>query len=356
MVRQLTIRTAITAFISIAGYQSFGWGQSMDRPPTITANELASAPTWNPPGREEFETAFSKWLDETGTRPETIVHVKTSWLADLDRKPPGEAIDAVIRAIVIVRPDLIELHELLKGERSSSRVPDFRRLLESPSEHAFVRNHLRLYIGRWLAQNEFYDEAIGHLEKIEIKQVLDPMTLLFYRGLMEHQLLRKDNCLKTINQLLEHPEALPRRYETLSRLMLADIQPLEPDSLDEISRMMGEIRRRTGLNRSGKLVLSQEEQVIEKLDKLIKKLESQQQPQSSAGVMVPGDPMNDSIKAPGKGSGQVTSKPIKDGGSWGDLPPAQRAAALAEMAKDMPPHYREVIEEYFRRLAKENDR
>jgi hypothetical protein len=138
--------------------------------------------------------------------------------------------------------------------------------------------------------------------------------------------------------------------------MLADIEPLEPDSLDEISRIMDDIRRRTSLYRSGKLVLGQEEQVIKKLDKLIEKLESQQQSQPASGKTVPSAPMQDSMKAPGKGSGQVTSKQTKDGGRWGDLPPAERAAALAEMAKDMPPHYREVIEEYFRRLAKEDDR
>ena len=36
------------------------------------------------------------------------------------------------------------------------------------------------------------------------------------------------------------------------------------------------------------------------------------------------------------------------------LPPEKRAAALAEMARDLPPHYREVIEEYFRQLARES--
>ena len=65
--------------------------------------------------------------------------------------------------------------------------------------------------------------------------------------------------------------------------------------------------------------------------------------------------MEETRRAGGKGSGQVTGKEQIDGGQWGDLPPAERAAALAEMAKDMPPHYRNVIEEYFKRLAKESE-
>ena len=138
--------------------------------------------------------------------------------------------------------------------------------------------------------------------------------------------------------------------------MLADISPLKTDSLDEISRMMNDIRRRTDLSRSGKIVLEQEEQVIKKLDKLIEELEAQQSAQQAASNTAPSSPMEDSFRAGGQGSGQVTSKRQNDGGDWGDLPPADRAAALAEMAKDMPPHYRAVIEEYFKQLAKQEEK
>ena len=38
---------------------------------------------------------------------------------------------------------------------------------------------------------------------------------------------------------------------------------------------------------------------------------------------------------------------------WGDLPPRQRQEALQQIGKDLPAHYREVVEEYFRKLARE---
>ena len=66
--------------------------------------------------------------------------------------------------------------------------------------------------------------------------------------------------------------------------------------------------------------------------------------------------MDDSFNAGGTADGEVVGKNQILGGSWGNLPPAKRAKALAEIAKDLPPHYRSVIEEYFRQLASESDR
>ena len=36
---------------------------------------------------------------------------------------------------------------------------------------------------------------------------------------------------------------------------------------------------------------------------------------------------------------------------WGKLPDKERARAMQELTRDMPPKYREVIESYFRKLA-----
>ena len=141
--------------------------------------------------------------------------------------------------------------------------------------------------------------------------------------------------------------------------MLVDMKRLEEDSLDEISRMMGDIRRRTELNRSGTRVRGKEEEVIAKLDKLVKKLEEQQrqmQMAQSQGSNRSSSPADREQRMSGQGTGKVRSKRQTDGGQWGNLDPAERDAALAEMSKDLPPHYRSVIEEYFRKLADKTEK
>lgn len=39
---------------------------------------------------------------------------------------------------------------------------------------------------------------------------------------------------------------------------------------------------------------------------------------------------------------------------WGKLPEKERAKAMMELTKDMPPRYREIIEKYFKKLAEGN--
>ena len=49
------------------------------------------------------------------------------------------------------------------------------------------------------------------------------------------------------------------------------------DSLDEIARMMDDIRRRLALARAGKVVRDEEDEVIAKLEKMIDEMEKQRQ-------------------------------------------------------------------------------
>ena len=57
----------------------------------------------------------------------------------------------------------------------------------------------------------------------------------------------------------------------------------------------------------------------------------------------------------GKAPGDVAKKDIGHKSGWGDMPPKEREEALQHMGRDFPPHYRDAIEEYFRKLATEEN-
>ena len=62
--------------------------------------------------------------------------------------------------------------------------------------------------------------------------------------------------------------------------------------------------------------------------------------------------MPDSRLANNRGPGNIDSKKLEGlVKEWGKLPEKQRAEAMQELTRDMPPKYREVIESYFRKLA-----
>jgi hypothetical protein len=92
---------------------------------------------------------------------------------------------------------------------------------------------------------------------------------------------------------------------------------------------------------------------------MIKKMEKQQQDQQACGD---GDAIRSNSPAPdsrilgGKGPGEVAKKDVGSGSGWGNLPPKEREEAMQQIGRDLPAHYRDVIEQYFRRLAAEENK
>jgi hypothetical protein len=230
-------------------------------------------------------------------------------------------------------------------------------LLDDTQQPDLVRNNLRLLYGRWLADRRMFNEARQQLDGLVPADVVDPVSLLFYQSVVAHHLIEKDTCLELISRLWENEEQIPRRYMEVTRLMRADIDPLKEDSLDEVARLMRSIQNRLDLGRAGTRVRAEEEKVLEKLEKMIEQLEQQCRSAAAAGAasgsLNPANPAGDSMPLGGTGPGDVDPKSIGKKSGWGDLPPKQRQEALQQISQDFPAHYRDVIEEYFKKIARD---
>ncbi|MEM6691303.1 MAG: hypothetical protein AAF664_17890 [Planctomycetota bacterium] len=228
---------------------------------------------------------------------------------------------------------------------------------------------LRTWLGRRLVQSRLFDEAIPVLAEMAPDKSVLPAEALFYRASAYQAMVQKDEAVKDLRDLLRLEGEVPRRFKQTAKMMLADWKPYKEGSLDEVSRLMGDVRRRLSMGRGDQPTQDQEQKVIDKLTELIEKMEEQQQKQQqqqqqqqqsdqskggkSGGSQgnQQGNPMQDSQIADASGNGDVDRKRIEDSDAWGNLPPAQRQQALQKMGQDMPSHYREVIEAYFRKLA-----
>src|SRR5262249_35620644 len=67
------------------------------------------------------------------------------------------------------------------------------------------------------------------------------------------------------------------------------------------------------------------------------------------------NPADVSRAARAHGPGEVQSKNIGEKSGWGDLPPKEREEAMQQISKEFPSHYRDIIEQYFRKLASEEE-
>ncbi len=318
------------------------------------ASEFLSEATWQPVAPAAVFAQIEEYLNRAQIAPSRQADVRELWRASADAD-----VDLLDRlAISLTKADdrVAELVNYCTSIGAPGRLPEFDWLADSETP-LLVRHNMRLYLSRWLVQQGYYDEALAWTDGLTTDDVVAPDALLFYRAIAHHLLVQADQADRALARLLEREDELPTRYQKLAGLMRQDLVGLEDESLDHIARRMGDIRRRLALGHSGERVQGVENGVIESLDKLIKKIEEQMQQQqsqsSSGGGGQSGTPMQDSRIAELKAPGKVDPRDIGRGAGWGNLPDKDREKALQEIGREFPSHYREVIEEYFRRLAAE---
>jgi hypothetical protein len=319
------------------------------------AATLLKTPSWKPLDAKETRTQALAWLEEKKADAAARQKAADLW-ANVDGLTAEESLVRLAKTFALADDNARKLVELCSRPRSQPLLPPQPWLTDAKTPPFEARN-MRLFYGIWLTQGNLFDESLEQFGDLKPKEVVDPASLLFYQGVACHRLLQKDAGLKAVDALLENPDQSPRRYTALARLMQADLKNLQDESLDHISRRMQDIERRLDLGRAGPKVRKIEDGVIESLDKLIKKLEDQQrqrqQQASSGGSMQPSTPASESRIMGGKGPGEVTKKDIGNKDGWGNLPPKQREEAMQQIGREFPSHYRDAIEQYFRKLAGE---
>jgi hypothetical protein len=327
--------------------------------PTLGADPappaLSTPPGWQMPQVKDVRAQVSGWLNERKVDEKGQTAVLALWPLQETELAGPEMLARLARSFALVDPQAQRLVDFCSSPRSGPVLPN-QPWLHDPTTHAWMAHNLRLLYGRWLVHQSLYDEALEQLADLQPQQVVDPASLLFYQTVVYYRLLDQKSGTKAAERLLEGTAQSPKRYAAVARLMREDLKELKPDSLDHIARRMDDIRRRLQLGRAGQKVRSVEDGVIASLDKLIQKIEKQEQQQqqaSAGGSMQPSSPAPDSRILGGRGRGEVTKKDIGEMSGWGNLPPKQRDEALQQIGRDFPAHYRDVIEQYFRRMAGE---
>lgn len=321
--------------------------------------DLKQKATWSQPTLEQAKARVDQWLAAEKLDEVAKAKVETLWTAAAGQPEGVDLLERVAATATVVNPNVQPLVTLCHGTEPMFAAPKFAFLADEKTP-AWIRSHLKLLLARSLTQRNLMDEALEQMADLKVEDVVDPTSLLFYQAVCHHRLLDKEKCLPALAKLMENKGSLPRRFETVAALMEADLAPLKPDSLDEVARLMDDVERRLGLHRAGKVVRKEEDDVIAKLDKMIEEMEKAAAAAAAAaagssGGSQPNAPMQDSMPGGGSGPGDVEQKRIGARAGWGNLPPKERQEALQQISKGLPSHYRDVIEEYFRKLARDGN-
>ncbi len=213
-----------------------------------------------------------------------------------------------------------------------------------------------------LSRSGNYEESDKILKKISPKENID--TYNFYRLVNAYSLNKKKEATKLAEEIIHSFTEVPQRHHDLAMLMLADMDTwkAEDDDLGDISREMKKITDRLNNRKGGKETQKMQKEVEERLARMIKKLEDEQdakKKEKESGSEQEKDsqeqprPAPDTIRPQEKGTGVVEKKRIKNTGDvWGKLQAKDRAKITVGTSRPLPARDRALYEAYIRELAK----
>jgi hypothetical protein len=272
-------------------------------------------------------------------------------------------IDRVAETLTLGNADAAKL--LAEARDPAAPAPkEVPALLRDAKRPVYYRSNLALAYAKALSGKRVYEEALDALKAAVPEQVVDPAAYYFHKAVAEHAMTQKKDATFSITRLLEDVADAPERYKMVATLMFVDMQGWKDEEKDlgHIARLMDNSERRLDLSRGGPKTQEIQKKIVFRLDELIKDIENQMK--NGAAAQCPGGqnqgpggqgpmPMQDSQIATNSGPGLVDPKKLQNlAANWGKLPEKERAKAMMELTKDLPPRYREVIENYFKTLAR----
>lgn len=185
----------------------------------------------------------------------------------------------------------------------------------------------------------------------------------FLMAVNAFQLNQKDVAKKWLDVIENSFDPMPQRYVTLAKIMNDELARWKKDDLGDISRKMQMVENRLQVAKGGPKTQQIQKEIVDNIDSLIKELEDKIKQQETAAQSAHEKnkpiplPMQDSIPVGGEsGPGHIDPKKLKHiAENWGKMPEKERAKAMIDITKDLPPRYREVIENYFKSLANSNN-
>lgn len=288
------------------------------------------------------------------------------WLA---AAPAGEASVAAWRAAVEEAPRTARLAAPLRtiAEVTDERIASL--LAESPDEPpGWIESigpaapSLRLAIAERLYAERRHDACLAWTEGLSDAEVFAPALLHYLRAVALRQTVSDEAAAAALSDYEAlAKDAEPDRLGAARRWVMTAMRreaERPGEELTHVARRMRDIERRLELGPSDESTPDRQKQVLKSLDELIEELEEQrrrqqQQAARGAGGADSSSPAEESRPSELKGPGEVDRKRLVAGDDWGALSPAERERLTQEIARDYPPHYRRLIEDYFRSLAED---
>jgi hypothetical protein len=295
-----------------------------------------------------------EWLKSTGKVDDAMQKAfDANWASD---RP---VLDKVADTFALANPEAAKL--LAEARDEAAAAPTKAPVLTAdPQPSPWMQANFALAYAKALSTRRVHDQVLETLQGVKPGQTVDPATYYFIKAVSEHALMQKDAAESDLNRLLTDVAAddVPLRYKTVAALMADDMDKWhDQDELADIAREMGVIKDRLDLSRGGEKTRKLQDDVVARLDEIIKEMEKEK---DGPKIPVPADPnaqpqrpADDSVAIGiGAGEGRIDMRKLNQtAAQWGKLGDKERAEAMKELTRDLPPDLRDTVSRFFQELT-----
>lgn len=283
--------------------------------------------------------------------------------------PPDALNDFINLSLSILSPDFKRGLDLLDNDEPGPAAKLFETL--SRSEDPYLSVAAASLGATALIEQEQITRCQALLD--HVRAAHDPIEryttasdhFRFMLGYCQVHDLEYEQAYATFEDFLKNHPRAPDRLRTTAMQILTELKRRAPGRLGDVRDLLRYARRRIGHGVTDDDVLNRQEEAIELLDALIEEAEDQENSGGDGGSgegkgggksggKNPGGGANRSALPSGSGDvGELRRTRAKPGEMWGKMPPKEREQVLQTLQKQFPSQYRELLEQYYKQLAKD---
>ncbi len=370
-------KLAIVSVVGLLTMPGFALAVAPESQPATELRPILSAEQKREEARKLIDRFISHVTERSDLPAQARSAVVDGWKQHRTDEEPEDFLQAGLA--IISEPFKSGLVSLEK-EQYATAVAEFQKLAESPDPYLSL--NARGLQARAHVEQDQLEEAEKILKPLAEKeaQLIDKTFLEtevdFLLAYCQLSNLRYDEALESLQQFeYEHPDA-PDRFRLPAHQMLSELKARSPDGLGDVSDLMVYSSRRLANGEPGPQVQVPQEKAVELLTRLIAQAEEREQQQKSGGkgckqcqgkgcnkcqggnpkgAWQPKSPANKSALPGGPGQvGDLNRSPnARPGEEWGQMRPEERERVLQSLRRTFPSRYRQLVEQYYKQLAKE---
>lgn len=299
------------------------------------------------PFRPFDPAAFAAALQTLGATPDQLA----AMAKDAAEMGPARAGEDLLRRLA---PAYGKAMELADGSDPRAAL-ELTRLL-TPETDVLVAAHVRYQLARLLLDADEPNQAIdvleGYLKTCSNRTALDGEVVFFYAQAVA-EVPNPELAVQLYRSFLKwFPEA-SERFRAVATQRAAELDRQLDSSLHGLADGMKKVGRDLRHQETGKPTQAKQKEFLTQLDELIEMFEQMERQSSGAasGNGPSSNPADQSSLPEGEARIGNLENVKKVADRWGDMKQKDREKIESEVQTNLPPQYRKMLEEYYKRLG-----